>query len=61
MRALRKQVLIRSHDPRAPEWMFGGRCLTLFTSSAYGRDRKIAVVDLKKTVRGPNDVELVTL
>lgn len=61
MKTLRKHLLIRSHDPRAPEWMFGGRCLTIFTSSAYGRDRRIAVVNLSGTTRSCADVELVTL
>jgi len=44
-----KKVLIRSHQPTSPLFMFDNRCLTIFTSSAYTRERTIAIYDFKKT------------
>jgi hypothetical protein len=41
--------------------MYGKRCLTIFTSSAYGHyvsERTIALVDLKKVVRSVDDIEI---
>jgi len=49
-------LLIRSHQPTARPVMFGGRCLTIFTSSAYVATRTIAIVDLEKEVRTAEDV-----
>ena len=49
-----KQVLIRSHQPGAPQLMYDGRCLTIFTSSAYRLyvpRRTIALVDLEKDIK----------
>jgi hypothetical protein len=44
--ALGIRILVRAHQPSAPLWMFDRRCLTLFTSSAYGRgDRVVAVLE----------------
>ncbi|MCM8817832.1 MAG: serine/threonine protein phosphatase [Candidatus Omnitrophica bacterium] len=60
MNAIGKNVLIRSHDPYAPEKMFNKRCLTIFTSSSYGRERKIAVLDLSKELESTDDVELIS-
>ena len=51
-----KNLLIRSHQPTAPQVMFGGRCLTIFTSSAYAATRTIAVVDLERDVKTADDV-----
>ena len=34
------RVLVRSHQPDAPTYLFGDRCLTLFTSRAYGDGRR---------------------
>ena len=45
-----KQVLIRSHQPFAPLFMFQKRCVTIFTSYAYGLDRHVAIVDLEKEI-----------
>ena len=45
-----KQILIRSHQPGAPLMMFGGRCITIFTSYAYLPRRTIAVVDLEQEI-----------
>jgi len=61
MSRLGKRVLIRSHQPDAPPTMYGGRCLTIFTSSAYRREvseRTIALVDLKKPVKSADDIEI---
>ncbi|MCD6408151.1 serine/threonine protein phosphatase [bacterium] len=60
MKNLEKNVLIRSHDPLAPERMFDNRCLTIFTSSAYGRERKIAIVDLEKEIKTIDDIEIIS-
>jgi len=49
-----KSLLIRSHQPDAPERLFEGRCLTIFTSSAYGglrAERTVAIVPLGRDVR----------
>ena len=54
-----KNVLIRSHQPNAPQLMYGRRCLTIFTSSAYRHyvpQRTIALVDLGKVVNTVDDV-----
>ena len=51
-----KDLLIRSHQPGAPQSMFADRCLTIFTSRAYVALRTIAVVDLEKRVKTVADV-----
>jgi len=56
-----KDVLIRSHQPDAPPTMYGSRCLTIFTSSAYRHyvsERTIALVDLKKKVKSLEDIDI---
>lgn len=61
MARLGKDVLIRSHQPDAPSIMYGRKCLTIFTSSAYSRhisERTIALVDLKKPVKSADDIEI---
>lgn len=61
MSRLGKNVLIRSHQPDAPPVMYGRRCLTIFTSSAYRHyisGRTIALVDMKKPVRSTDDIEV---
>ncbi len=61
MTRLGKNVLIRSHQPDAPPAMYGRRCLTIFTSSAYGyhiSERTIALVDLNKVVKSVDDIEI---
>jgi protein phosphatase len=61
MSRLGKNVLIRSHQPDAAPIMYGRRCLTIFTSSAYRHyvsKRTVAVVDLKKTVKSTDDIEI---
>jgi hypothetical protein len=61
MSRLGKNVLIRSHQPDAPPTMYGRRCLTIFTSSAYRHhisERTIALVDLKKPVKSADDIDV---
>jgi len=60
MKSLRRNVLVRSHDPLAPERMFDNRCLTIFTSSAYGRERKIAITNLNRCVHSVEDFEIIS-
>lgn len=59
MHNLSKNVLIRSHDPVVSESIFDHRCLTLFTSSAYGGERKIAVLNLAKETKTIDDIEII--
>ncbi len=48
MNKINKQVLIRSHDPKALEKMFEDRCLTIFTSDVYVRRRTVAIADFRQ-------------
>jgi len=64
MSRLSKNVLIRSHQPDAPPTMYDKRCLTIFTSSAYRHyisKRTIALVDLRREVKGVDDIEIETV
>jgi predicted phosphodiesterase len=56
MKRLNKKVLIRAHQQRAPEKMFDNRCLTIFTSSAYPRDRTVAILNSKKDIKTIDDI-----
>jgi Calcineurin-like phosphoesterase len=61
MARLGKNVLIRSHQPDAPPTMYGRRCLTIFTSSAYKNhipERTIAIADSRKPVKSADDIEI---
>jgi hypothetical protein len=61
MSRLGKNVLIRSHQPDVPPVMYGKRCLTIFTSSAYRHyisERTIALVDLRKVVKSTDDIRI---
>ena len=61
MKRFRKKILIRAHDPRAPQFMFDDRCLTIFTSSAYPRERTIAILDFKKKIKNGKDLEIIKI
>ena len=64
MSRLGKKVLIRSHQPDAPATMYEGRCLTIFTSSAYRHyvsQLTVAVADLNKVVKSVKDVDIETV
>lgn len=53
------KVLIRSHQPHAPQFLFDDRCLTIFTSNAYGPlERTVAVVPLGRKVETARDLAL---
>jgi len=56
-----KKVLIRSHQPTSPLFMFDDRCLTIFTSSAYTRERTIAIYDFEKEIQTTKDLEIVKI
>ncbi|MBT4510714.1 MAG: hypothetical protein HOC20_00700 [Chloroflexi bacterium] len=61
MNKLNKNVLIRSHQPNANQIMYGGRCLTIFTSSAYRSavpQRTVAITDLSREVKTVDDLTL---
>jgi hypothetical protein len=51
-----RKLLVRSHQPNSPQWMFGESCLTLMTSRDYKSRRTIAIVDLGEEVRDSRDV-----
>jgi hypothetical protein len=64
MSRLGKNVLIRSHQPDAPPVMYSGRCLTIFTSSAYRHyvsQRTVAVADLSKVIKSVDDLQVEVL
>jgi protein phosphatase len=61
MEKINKRVLIRSHDPNAPQLMYNDRCLTIFTSSAYHKERIIAIADFSKEIKTARDLELKKL
>jgi hypothetical protein len=58
MERLDKQVLIRSHQPTAPQVMYGRRCLTIFTSKAYMSVRTIALANLEREITNASDLLL---
>ncbi len=58
MKRFRKKVLIRSHQSTSPLFMFDNQCLTIFTSSAYARERTIAIADFKKSIKTAKDLEI---
>ena len=56
------KALVRSHQPNAPTYLFDYRCLTIFTSSAYGGgDRRVAVLPPGRKVTDARDLELVDI
>jgi len=58
MKRFNKKVLIRSHQPTSPLFMFDNQCLTIFTSSVYVRERTIAIADFKKSIKTVKDLEI---
>ncbi len=64
MSRLGKKVLIRSHQPDAPQLMYDKRCLTLFTSwssTYYVGERTIALVDTGKESRDADDITIESI
>jgi hypothetical protein len=56
------RVLVRSHQPHAPTYLFKDRCLTLFTSIAYGGgQRRVAILAPGKTVRTARDLDVIEI
>ena len=51
-----KRILIRSHQPYAPLFMFNKRCITIFTSYAYVPDRYVAIAEMEKEVWTAEDI-----
>ncbi|MEF8847390.1 MAG: metallophosphoesterase family protein [Candidatus Paceibacterota bacterium] len=49
-----KNFLIRSHQPNCPSKMFNDHCYTIFTSSAYGGQKTIALIDTEKKIKKEN-------
>jgi len=45
MKSFGKSVLIRSHQPNLPTYTFEKRCITIFTSAAYGTNRRVALAE----------------
>ena len=43
MRNLGKSLLIRSHQPDASEYLFQEKCITIFTSRYYPREKRILI------------------
>ena len=56
------KVLVRSHQPTAPTYLYGGRCLTLFTSCAYGSgERRVAILKPEVQPETGRDLALVSI
>jgi predicted MPP superfamily phosphohydrolase len=58
MDRFQKKVLVRSHQPHAPLFMFEKRCLTIFTSDYYTMNRTIAIADLEKEIKSAEDLAI---
>lgn len=56
------RVLVRAHQPNAPLFMFEDRCVTLFTSQAYGPGpRRVAVVRPSRKIRSGRDLQILEI
>ncbi len=54
-------VVVRSHQPHAPTYLFNDRCLTLFTSNAYGTTRQVALLHPDRPPKTARDLDLIEL
>ncbi len=62
MERLGARILVRSHQPTAPTFLFDDRCLTLFTSSAYGDGRRrVAVLHAGHHCQTARDLDLIKI
>lgn len=62
MDRLGARILVRSHQPFAPTFLFDDRCLTLFTSSAYGGGaRRVAILRPGEKVDTGRDLDLIEI
>ncbi len=55
------RVLVRSHQPDAPLYLYEDRCLTLFTSCAYGAERRIALLPRGREIGTARDLDVITI
>ena len=56
------KVLVRSHQPFVPMTLFEDRCLTIFTSNAYGgTERHVAVLRPGDPIHSAQDLEIVSI
>lgn len=55
------KVLIRSHQPTAPLYLFDDRCLTLFTSIAYGGTRRVARLMPGQRIETARNLQLIEI
>jgi hypothetical protein len=59
---LNARIVVRSHQPFAPTFLFDDRCLTLFTTAFYGNGlRRVAVLRPGRRVETARDLELIEL
>lgn len=59
MNRLGLHVLVRAHQPDAPLFLFANRCLTLFTTNAYGPGlRRVALLHPGQIVHSARDLEI---
>ena len=61
MERFQKKVLIRSHDLQAPLFMFENKCLTIFSSSVYKKQRLIAIFNFKKEIKSAKDLKILRI
>ena len=62
MARLGARLLIRSHQPTAPRFLFHDCCLTLFSTSAYGRgDRWVAQLSPDEPPKTVRDLRLASV
>lgn len=61
MKQFKKDILIRSHQPNSPLFMFDNRCLTIFSSRFYGKTPKIAIYDFKKNIKTAKELKIIKI
>ncbi|MBN1857769.1 serine/threonine protein phosphatase [Candidatus Bipolaricaulota bacterium] len=62
MEQLDMKLLVRSHQPAAPTYLYDDRCLTLFTSCAYGDGRRqVAVLRPDRLLNTAKDLDLIEI
>ena len=56
------KALVRSHQPFVPMTLFENRCLTIFTSNAYGgTERRVAVLRSETMLHTARDLEIIPI
>jgi predicted phosphodiesterase len=61
MEKLGKKVLLRGHDPRARLTLFDKRCVTIISSTAYGKVPKVAVAEPGKALETADDLTVLEI